>query len=121
MCNDLQSLDMTTTQCTRFPNLFSSRDSSREDVTKRPLFPLDASEETLYRAWAKILKAYSGEDGGVSFHCKHGIVNVESAESNLQYRGFDKSRDALSRGQTGVFVDTVSDKYEDEGLRLTNP
>ena len=105
---------MTTNQCVRFPNLFSSRDNTREksEVTKRNLFLLDASEETLYRAWAELLKAYSGEDGGVSFHCKHGVVHVDPAEQNLQYRDFDKLPDTISRGQTGVFVDTVSGEFD---------
>lgn len=99
---------MTPTQCARFPNLFSSRDDAQDAITRRWLPAVDVSEETLYQAWAKILKAYCGEDGGVSFHCKHGIVNVEPAGSELQYHVFDNSEDVLSQGHTGVFVDSVS-------------
>lgn len=119
--NDLQNLDISMFQCVKFPNLFSLRDEAREVVTRRPLLTLDASEESLYRAWAVILRAYSGEDGGVAFYCKHGIVNVESAESSLQYHVFDIPRDALSLGHSGVFVDTVSGDFDPWKLLLTTP
>jgi hypothetical protein len=107
---------MTTTQCARFPNLFSHRRDARENVTNSLSFVLDASEEALYQAWAAILRAYCGEDGGVSFYCKHGIVTVESAESALQYRLFDESRDSLSQSHTGVFVDSVSGQSDGQGI-----
>lgn len=109
-------MKMNTIQSTRFPNLFSSSDDARNAITKRSLHALDASEEALYRAWANILKAYRGEDGAVSFHCRHGIVNVDTAESDLQYRPFDESQDIVSRNDTGVFIDSVSGEFKNHSL-----
>jgi hypothetical protein len=99
---------MTTTRCARFPNLYPSPGDARNTITKRTLAAFDTSEEILYRAWARVLRAYAGEDGGVSFRCEHGIVTVESSESDLRYGAFDESRNGISRDQTGVYVDSVS-------------
>lgn len=112
-------MDMTTIQCTRFPNLHSSRKDFTKTVTRRTIDALDASEESLYRAWANILKAYSGEEGAVSFHCKNGVVDVDGDGEDVQYRVFNESQIAVSYDDTGVFIDTVSGEFVGDRSLLT--
>lgn len=101
-------MDMTAIQCTRFPSLYTFRELNRNTVTRRTIDDLAASEETIYRAWAHILRAYSGEEGRVSFHCKKGIVDINADGEEAQYRVFDETQNAISQDDTGVIIDAVS-------------
>ncbi|TLD37492.1 Hydroxamate-type ferrichrome siderophore peptide synthetase [Venturia nashicola] len=99
---------MTSLRCTRFPSLYSSREDNRNTVTRRPIDDLNASEETIYRAWANILRAYSGDEEGVSFYCSKGIVNIEADGENIQYRVVEEPHNSTSQDDTGVIIDAIS-------------
>ncbi|KAE9991139.1 hypothetical protein EG327_000380 [Venturia inaequalis] len=99
---------MTTIPCTRFPSLYSSREDNRNTVTRRTIDDLNASAETIYRAWASILRAYSGDEGEVSFYCKKGIVSIDADEGEVQYRVFEEPQHSISQDDTGVIIDTAS-------------
>jgi hypothetical protein len=108
--HDNQNLKMTTILCTRFPNLYPLRHDADQHIkpTTRSLAAFDASEESLYRAWAKLLKAYGGEDEVVMFHCNRGIAEVNDSEWDIQYVEYHGTRDILRSGDTGVFIGPVS-------------
>ncbi|QDS75546.1 nrps [Venturia effusa] len=99
-------------QCTRFPDLYASHSHDPSTVTRRTIDDLNASEENLYRAWARILRAYSGHEEAVSFLCKNGIVRVGTDAEEIQHRVVDASHHLITQHDTGVFIDADSGAQE---------
>jgi len=111
---------MTTFHCARFPNLYPSRHDVREGLepAMRPLKALDATEETVYRAWARLLTEYGADDEDVTFHCNKGLAVVDLSKPNIEYIELDESRDASTHRNTGVFLGTVSSGSQNHVLSL---
>jgi amino acid adenylation domain-containing protein len=102
---------MDVVECTRFPNLYPENFDPENIVTvEREINDFPATQDQLYRAWASVLKAYTGEEEPV-FLSNGDIVRVKPDRWTIETVKEIHSQRKLRHSDTAIFTNSSATVY----------
>lgn len=98
---------------TRFPRLLAQELGQEQLQVSELFFELECSADDLLKAWGRLLSAYSGSDGEVSFRVDDDDVKIKLVDGEITRQARVDPRKRKTQvddliGASGVFFHDVS-------------